>query len=141
MKMFCQVCCVAVLVCGVVGVLMAQSPLDPIDPIDDGATIIEAASEGYTTLAVAYGAENTADSTCTGPTIACGVSPSADCTTGDCNGISSLTAPTCVASTSWIFSAYCYMNGVECQNGTCPDGFTCQNSMEGMCTSTWWWPW
>ncbi len=146
MKMFFPVCCVVLLACGVVMAQLEGIPHD-MHVIDIADEVIVLGSEDCSSLAQHYAANNTSGSTCTGPAMACGVSPSPDCDLGfgagpgDCTGISSLTAPTCVASTSWIFIEYCYQNGVECQNGTCANGWPCQNSMSTMCSSGWGWFW
>lgn len=132
--------------CSAVGVVIGQIvPTDPEDIantmelIDDGQTIIEEGSEGLTTLAELYGAENYEGQTCTGPNTNCASGPSPDCDTGDCNAITTITIPTCEDNTSWLGSWYCYQNGMECENGTCPDGFMCYNSVDGGCTTDWWW--
>ena len=103
-------------------------------------------SEGGNSIAVAYGANNTAGSTCTGPAVPCGAGPSPDCSIpgvssggGICAGITSITNPTCTPTAAWIGEYSCYQNGMECQNGTCSDGASCFNTVAGACTDDWWW--
>ena len=126
--------------CTVVAVLVARTTADDLeDLIEDGETIIEEGSEGLTTLAELYGANNTDGETCTGPNINCASGPSPDCDTGDCNAITSITIPSCEENTAFIGEYHCYQNGMECENGSCPDGFPCFNSADGGCTTHWWW--
>lgn len=143
MKLFSGLVLAGVLTCSLVGGLIAQTTpeelADVAELIDDGATIIEEGSEGLTTVAELYGANNTDGETCTGPAIACAAGPSPDCDTGNCNAVTTITIPSCATNTSWIGTWHCYQNGMECMNGTCPDGFTCFNSVAGGCTSDWWW--
>lgn len=139
MKNYCRLAIVGVFASCLTGVLISRASDLPIDVIVAGETIIEGGSQGLTTVAVEFAANNLHGATCTGPSVNCASGPSPDCDTGDCNAITSITVPSCQTKTAWIGEYHCYQNGMECENGSCPDGFMCFNSVEGACTSDWWW--